>query len=37
VRDDSFTSGLIGYGAATWGDPTTINFDNVLITTPTRR
>jgi hypothetical protein len=36
-RDDSFTRGLIGYGAMTYGDPPTVNFDNILVTTPTRR
>jgi hypothetical protein len=36
-RDDSFTRGLVGYGAMTYGDPPTVNFDNILVTTPTRR
>ena len=37
VQDDSFKVGLIGYGAGTWGSPTTLIFDNILVTTPTRR
>ena len=37
VYDDTFSEGLVGFGAGTWGDPTTINFDNVLVTTPTRQ
>jgi hypothetical protein len=36
-RDDTFTRGLVGYGAMTYGDPPTVNFDNILVTTPTRR
>lgn len=35
--DDSFSRGLIGYGAVTYGAPPTVNFDNILVTTPTRR
>ncbi len=34
VQDDSYARGLIGYGAATWGGPTALNFDNILVTTP---
>jgi len=37
VRDDAFKRGLFGYGAGTWGGPTTLIFDNILVTTPTRR
>lgn len=37
AQDDTFTRGLIGYGAVTWGAPPTVHFDNVLVTTPTRR
>jgi hypothetical protein len=37
VRDDTFARGYIGFGAGTWGNPTTINFDNILVTTPTVR
>jgi hypothetical protein len=32
VRDDTFQRGVIGYGAGTWSNPTTINFDNILVT-----
>jgi hypothetical protein len=35
VHDDTFGAGLFGFGAATWGGPTTIYFDNILVTTPT--
>ena len=37
AKDDTFTRGLIGYGAVAYGDPPTVNFDNILVTTPTRR
>lgn len=37
AEDDSFARGLIGYGAVTYGQPPTVNFDNILVTTPTRR
>jgi hypothetical protein len=37
VHDDTFRQGLIGFGAATWGEPTTIYFDNILVTTPTHQ
>jgi hypothetical protein len=37
VTDDTFTRGALGYGVTTWGDPPTLTFDNVLVTTPTRR
>jgi hypothetical protein len=37
IYDDTFSEGLVGFGAGTWGDPTTINFDNVLVTMPTHR
>ena len=37
AHDGSFTRGLVGYGATTYGDPPTVNFDNILVTTPTRR
>ena len=37
VNDDTFTRGAVGYGVTTWGDPPTLTFDNVLVTTPTRR
>jgi hypothetical protein len=33
----TFSRGLIGYGAVTYGEPPTVNFDNILVTTPTRR
>lgn len=37
VTDDTFARGAVGYGVTTWGDPPTLTFDNVLVTTPTRR
>jgi hypothetical protein len=37
VLDDTFQRGLVGYGAMTYGAPPTVNFDNILVTTPTRR
>ena len=37
VTDDTFSRGALGYGVTTWGDPPTLTFDNVLVTTPTRR
>lgn len=37
ARDDVFSRGLIGFSAVTWGAPPTISFDNILVTTPTRR
>jgi hypothetical protein len=36
-KDSTFSRGLIGYGAVTYGEPPTVNFDNILVTTPTRR
>ena len=36
-HDDTFARGAVGYGVTTWGDPPTLTFDNVLVTTPTRR
>ena len=35
VHDDTFSEGLFGFGATTWGGPATIYFDNILVTTPT--
>jgi hypothetical protein len=35
--DDTFSEGMVGYGAATWGAPATVNFDNIIVTTPTYR
>jgi hypothetical protein len=35
--DDTFSEGMVGYGAATWGAPATVNFDNIIVTTPTSR
>jgi hypothetical protein len=37
AKDSTFSRGLIGYGAVTYGEPPTVNFDNILVTTPTRR
>jgi hypothetical protein len=37
ATDDTFARGALGYGVTTWGDPPTLTFDNVLVTTPTRR
>lgn len=37
ARDDALASGLIGFGVVTWGDPPTVTFDNILVTTPTDR
>jgi hypothetical protein len=37
AKDDTFKRGAVGYGVTTWGDPPTLTFDNVLVTTPTRR
>ncbi|MGE3269128.1 MAG: hypothetical protein AB7P40_10295 [Chloroflexota bacterium] len=37
ATDSSFQRGLVGYGAVAYGDPPTVNFDNILVTTPTRR
>jgi hypothetical protein len=34
VQDDSYGRGLVGYGVATWGGPTALNFDNILVTAP---
>jgi hypothetical protein len=34
VKDDTYSRGLVGYGAATWGGPAAVNFDNILVTTP---
>jgi hypothetical protein len=34
VREGSIREGRIGLGAVTWGDPAIVNFDNVIITTP---
>jgi hypothetical protein len=33
--DTSFNKGYIGIGVMTWGIPATMNFDNIIITTPT--
>jgi hypothetical protein len=35
VSDDSFTKGRIGIGAIAWDQPPVLNFDNIIITTPT--
>jgi len=36
VTDDSFRSGRMGFGAIAWEDrPPVVNFDNLIITTPT--
>lgn len=37
ATDDTFQRGMVGYGAIAYGDPPTVNFDNMLVTTPTRR
>lgn len=38
VSDDSFRGGRIGFGAIAWEErPPEVNFDNILITTPTER
>jgi hypothetical protein len=37
VNDDTFARGAVGCGVTTWDDPPTLTFDNVLVTTPTRR
>jgi len=34
VREGSIREGRIGLGALTWGDPAIVNFDNIIITTP---
>lgn len=34
VSDTSIRQGRIGLGAVAWGDPPTVNFDNIIITTP---
>jgi len=34
LQDDSFSRGMIGFGATTWSNPTTVNFDNILVTNP---
>ena len=35
IQDGTFREGLIGFAAGTWGEPTTVYFDNILVTTPT--
>lgn len=35
TTDPTFGAGRFGFGAITWGDPPTVQFDNVLVTTPT--
>jgi len=35
VSDDSFNDGRIGIGAIAWDQPPVLNFDNLIITTPT--
>jgi len=36
VNDPSFNQGYIGFGAIAWESrPPTVNFDNIIITTPT--
>jgi hypothetical protein len=35
ATDPTFKSGVFGFGAIAWGDPPTVSFDNILITTPT--
>ena len=35
LRDGSFQAGFIGIGGIAFGDPPVINFDNIIITTPT--
>ncbi len=38
ARDGTYAKGTdFGYGAVTWSAPVTVNFDNMLITTPTYR
>ena len=34
VTDGTFLNGYIGIGAMTWGEPATVNFDNIIIATP---
>ncbi len=34
LNDRSFASGRFGFGAATWGEPVVVSFDNVIVTTP---
>ena len=34
VREGSIREGRIGLGAVTWGGPAIVNFDNIIITTP---
>ena len=34
VRDETFASGRFGFGAIAWAGPPVIQFDNVLVTTP---
>jgi hypothetical protein len=34
VNDNSIRQGRIGLGAVAWGDPPVVNFDNIIITTP---
>ncbi|MBA2449656.1 MAG: DUF1080 domain-containing protein [Chloroflexi bacterium] len=33
--DSTFTTGVFGFATIAWGDPPSVSFDNILITTPT--
>ncbi|MFN8526895.1 MAG: hypothetical protein U0821_27640 [Chloroflexota bacterium] len=37
VKDDVLREGRVGFGTITWGDPSTVVFDNLLVVTPARR
>jgi hypothetical protein len=32
ARDSTFSRGMVGYGATSWGAPPTVYFDNILVT-----